>query len=328
MATYKAECLSHYYKARLRTRAAYAFGLIHWWARLAQPVSGLVNLITHAPGLRTLAKIAAGMPREREFPRFAREAFTHWFRRRRPQNNSAPAVLLWPDTFNNHFHPETAVAAVEVLEGAGYRVEIPSRTLCCGRPLYDYGMLDLAKRQLRMILEALQTPIRQGTPIVGLEPSCMAVFRDELKNLFPHDEDARRLSGQSFLMCEFIGLHPERFQIPTLGRKALVHGHCHHKAVLRFESNKHLLEQLGLDVDVLDAGCCGMAGSFGFEKNKYEISMRVGERVLLPAIRNAAEDTLIIADGFSCREQIAQTTGRRAVHSAEVLRMAATRSSA
>jgi len=158
---------------------------------------------------------------------------------------------------------------------------------------------------------------------VGLEPSCVAVFRDELINLFPEDRDAQRLSRQTFLLSELLVQDREKLTLPKLDRQAIVHGHCHQKAVLRMDDMEKVLRDLGLDVEVLDSGCCGMAGSFGFEAGEhYEVSMKCGEQVLLPAVRQAAEDTLIVADGFSCREQIAQATGRQALHLAEVLQMA------
>lgn len=231
-------------------------------------------------------------------------------------------MILWPDTFNNFFHPSTAEAAVEVLESTGCAVEVPRRNLCCGRPLYDYGMVDAAKLLLQKTLEALRQPIRNGVPVVVLEPSCAAVFRDELTNLYPHDEDARRLSEQTYLLSEFLDKRLPHYQPPQLGRKALVHGHCHHRAVMKMDAEEKVLQKLGLDFNLLDSGCCGMAGGFGFEKEHYDISIQVGERVLLPAVRQADSDTLIIADGFSCREQISQTTDREALHLADVIHLA------
>ncbi|HEX7182895.1 MAG TPA: FAD-binding and (Fe-S)-binding domain-containing protein [Thermoanaerobaculia bacterium] len=323
MATYKAEFLSHYYAGRLRPRPAYAFGLIYRWARLAAHAPRLVNFFSQTPGLRDLAKRAAGMAPERSIPAFASTTFRAWFARRGPHNESTRRVLLWPDTFNNHFHPEVAEAAVEVLERLGYDVDIPRRPLCCGRPLYDYGMLHLAKHQLREILDELRDEIRAGTPIVALEPSCAAVFRDELINLFSQDEDARRLSQQVFLLSELLVRDGTLDRLPPLRGRALFHGHCHQKALIPRDGVKEVLEKLGLEVEFPDSGCCGMAGSFGFEAGEhYEVSVACGERVLLPAVRAAAPDTLLIADGFSCHEQIAQGTGRRALHLAQVLRMA------
>ncbi|HEU5422017.1 MAG TPA: (Fe-S)-binding protein, partial [Nitrolancea sp.] len=231
--------------------------------------------------------------------------------------------LLWPDTFNNHFYPETLHAAVEVLEAAGFQVLLPPRPLCCGRPLYDFGMLDLARRLLDQILDALRPEIRAGVPLVGLEPSCVAVFRDELINLLPDDEDARRLSQQSYLLSEFLEQQAPDVTWPRLERKAVVHVHCHHKSLSGTAALQRTLDRLGLDWTLLDDSCCGLAGAFGYERgDHYTVSIKAGERVLLPAVRAAAPETVIIADGFSCREQIAQTTRRRALHPAQVLQMA------
>lgn len=324
MATYKAEFLSHYYEGKLRPRSAYVFGLIYWWARLGSMMPKLVNFISHAPGFSTVAKALGGIAQERNLPEFADQTFKSWFRNH--QNNKAaskPEVLLWPDTFNNHFMPETLVAGVEVLEAAGYNVRVPGQSLCCGRPLYDFGFLEKAEELLHQILDGLREDIRAGTPVVGLEPSCVAVFRDELCNLMPNDEDAKRLQKQTFTLAEFIQKEAENFDVPKLRRKAIVHGHCHHKAIMKMDEETQLLENMGLDFEQLQSGCCGMAGYFGYEKgDHYEVSVKAGERVLLPAVRDADEDTLIITDGFSCREQIKQETGKKAVHLAQVIQKA------
>jgi Fe-S oxidoreductase len=241
----------------------------------------------------------------------------------RPSADPAlPAVILWPDTFNNHFHPETAMAAVEVLEAAGFRVMVPQQSLCCGRPLYDFGMLDTAKGLLRRILTALQPEIRAGVPVVGLEPSCVSVFRDELCNLFPQDQDAQRLKNQTYMLAEFLEQRAPDFRFPKLAGTAVLHGHCHQKSVLDMASEETLLARLGLKITMPDSGCCGMAGAFGFEQKKYDVSIACGERVLLPAVRQADKETYVVSNGFSCREQIAQTTNRRALHIAQVLQMA------
>ncbi len=231
-------------------------------------------------------------------------------------------MLLWPDTFNNHFHPETAIAAVETLEAAGFAVGLPRGSHCCGRPLYDFGMLDLAKRLLRDILDDLRDEIAAGTPIVVLEPSCASVFRDELVNLFPDDANAQRLKAQTYLLSEFLERYAPDFHLPKLQRQAIVQGHCHQQAVLGMGSEERILRETLAEVKPVNGGCCGMAGAFGFEADHYDVSMACGERALLPAVRGAPKDTLIIADGFSCREQIAQSTDRRALSLAEVLRMA------
>ncbi len=322
MATYKAEFLSHYYQGRLRPTSAYGMGLIYWWARLASHMPAMVNFFTQTPLLSDLAKLVMQVSLQRKLPVFASQTFKAWFRQRGTLNQGQPRVILWPDTFNNYFHPEIAIAAVEVLEAAGYQVEVPEQSLCCGRPLYDHGMLDTAERLLRQILNTLEPQISEGIPIVGLEPSCVAVFRDELLNLFPNDENAHRLSKQAFLLSEFLEKEVPNYQPPQLHRKAVVHGHCHHKSIMGMSPEQAVLKKLGLDFKLLDSGCCGMAGSFGFEKSHYDVSIKCGERILLPAVRDAEQDTLIITDGFSCREQITQTTDRQPLHLAQVLQMA------
>src|SRR5262245_46296571 len=329
MATYKAEFLSHYYETNRRPMSAYAMGFVHRWARLASIAPWLVNAIAQAPGLTTLFKKLGGISPKREIPRFASRTFVSWFRGRErtpnpepriPNPESRTPVLLWPDTFNNHFHSETAIAATEVLEAAGFTVSIPQRSMCCGRPLYDYGFLTDAKQLLQDVMAGLAPAIRAGTPIVVLEPSCLAVFRDELVNLFPNDDTALRLSKQTFLLSEFLQTNAPGALASSPGGRVMLHGHCHHKAVAKLDEEEALLRATGAAVETLDSGCCGMAGSFGFEADHYELSLQVGELALLPAVRRASPDTLIVADGFSCREQIRQATGRRAVHLAEALR--------
>ena len=322
LATYKAEFLAHYHEGRPRPLNHYAFGNIDFWARLASNAPGLVNLTTQLPFLRDIAKLVAGIPSQRSIPAFAPQTFKRWFSRRRPRNPDGPAVVLWPDTFNNYFLPHTAKAAVDVLESAGFNVLLPQGNLCCGRPLYDFGMLDRAEDLLLQILDAMAPEIEAGIPIVGLEPSCVAVFRDELCNLFPSDERARRLSRQSFLLSEFLENYKNLIPLPKLERKAIVHGHCHHKSVLKMNAEEAVLSRVGLDYQTPAPGCCGMAGSFGFEDSKYDVSVAIGELELLPAVRKAPPDWFVIANGFSCREQIAQGTDRQALHLAEILQIA------
>lgn len=321
VATYRAEFLSHYYEGRRRPLHAHGFGRIDVWARLASHAPALANLFTQNQLTARVLKAIAGVSQNRKIPRFAKQTFRQWFRHRAAQPGGQTPVLLWPDTFTNHFYPEAGIAATEVLEAAGFAVQLPPDGLCCGRPLYDFGMLDQAKRQLRQILTALQSQIAADIPIVGLEPGCLSVFRDELINLFPKDPEAQKLSRLSFHLSEFL---VERMQkpLPWLRGKAIVHGHCHHKSILDWQSEVTLLRGLGLDCEVLDSGCCGMAGHFGFSREHYDLSQQIGERVLLPAVRSAPKEALLIADGFSCREQIAQSTDRRALHLAEVLQLA------
>ncbi|RKG57080.1 FAD-binding oxidoreductase [Corallococcus sp. AB011P] len=322
MATYKAEFLSHHYRGRLRPRQAYAFGLVMFWARVGGRMPWLANLVTHAPGLRALAKAAAGVHPARDIPRFDATPFQRRVRGRRVQQGPRGPVVLFPDTFNNFFQADTASAALEVLEAAGFEVHVPQGFVCCGRPLYDYGMLDTAKALLRHTLARFREEIRAGIPFVMLELSCAAVFRDELLNLFPHDEDAKRLAAQTYVLSELLQKRAPDFEVPRLEGKALVQGHCHHQAVMKFHDEQRWLDRTGLDWEKPDSGCCGMAGSFGYERGRYDVSQACGERVILPKVRGASRDTLLIADGFSCREQIRQATGRKPRHLAQVLQKA------
>ena len=321
MATYKAEFLSRFFKGRLRPPEAYSMGLIMIHARLAQFAPWLANLVTHAPVIKDVIKRLGGLTTEREMPPFATQTFKAWFRDRAPRNVGAPPVVLFPDTFNNFLHPEPMKATVEVLEDAGYRVIVPQESLCCGRPLYDYGMLDTAEAFLKRLVKTLAPYVREGIKVVGVEPSCVAAFRDELPNLLPHDEDARRLTRNTLTLAEFL-VNEANYEPPRLDREALVHGHCHQEAIMGMSSEQDLYERLGLDFEFLDSGCCGLAGSFGFEREHYDVSMKIGERRLLPAVRDADPDTLLIADGFSCKTQVEHATDRRALHTAQILKMA------
>jgi FAD/FMN-containing dehydrogenase/Fe-S oxidoreductase len=333
VATYKSEFLSHYYETNRRPISSLAVSNLHLWLRAATQVPGLVNLTTQLPGLRGLTKMLGKVPAQRRIPAVAPQSFKDWWQKKRsapPADDRASrplhigSVLLWADTFNNYFLPSTAIAAAEVLEAAGFKISVPRAHLCCGRPLYDVGMLDRAKALLLEIMDELLPEIEAATPIVVLEPSCAAVFRDELLNLFPEDERAHALSKQVFLLSEFL----EQFApdadvtIPKLARKALIHGHCHHKAIMKMTAEEAVLRRAGIEFTAPAPGCCGMAGAFGFEQDKYEISKAIGELELLPAVRQAPTDWLIVADGFSCREQIAQETDRQALHLAQVLQMA------
>jgi FAD/FMN-containing dehydrogenase/Fe-S oxidoreductase len=331
MATYRAEFLSHYYEGHRRPIHAYTFGLIDRWLRWGAVAPSLANVLSQTPGLSHALKAVLRVAPERRLPRLAASTFRQWATTyglrtvgasRGRESMDGADVVLWVDTFNNYFHPETSRAAVEVLQSAGYVVSIPRRTLCCGRPLYDFGLLDRAKDYLRSILDELRDVIDTGVPIVVLEPSCASVFRDELCNLFPTDQRANRLRSQTFLLSELLESGRKPYEPPILKRKALLHGHCHQKALMKMSHEEAVLRKMGITLDSPDSGCCGMAGAFGFEAGKFPVSQAIGERVLLPAVRTALPDTLIVADGFSCREQIGQATGRRAMHLAEVLKMA------
>jgi FAD/FMN-containing dehydrogenase/Fe-S oxidoreductase len=320
IATYRSEFLANYYQTHRRPLHAYAFGMVDKWLNLASVAPSLANVAMQAPGVSALAKKALDVAPQRSLPRLAPVSFRKWAS---SQNvpTSGGDVILWVDTFNNSFHPETTQAALDVLVAAGCRVFIPQDRLCCGRPLYDFGFLDQAVEYLRRILSALADPIDRGVPVVVLEPSCASVFRDELRSLLPDDERAGKLRAQTFLLSEFLERRVTGYAPPPLARRVMLHGHCHHKAILKMGDEEAILKRMGADLQTLDSGCCGMAGPFGMDAHKYDVSMAIGERVLLPAVRQADAETIIVSDGFSCREQIVQATGRHALHLADVLKL-------
>ncbi|MDQ2791370.1 MAG: FAD-binding protein [Actinomycetota bacterium] len=329
MPTYKAEFLHRHYHSwrRWRPRYAYAFGFIDQASRLAALMPEVVNAVTQTPGLSRLAKLAAGIDRRRPLPTFAPITLQQWFRDRGGsvnffgRNPHGRRVVLFPDTFNNHLHTDVGVACVEAIEAAGWQVVMPAVHVCCGRPLYDYGFLDAARHYLRRVLDTLRDEVRAGTPVVGMEPSCLAVFKDELGKLLPHDDDARRLARNVYHFAEFFTTFD--IEVPPLHRDALVWGHCHHRATGGMAPEHELLKRMGMTVQPLQGGCCGLAGSWGFENGKYDISLQCGEQALLPAVRSADLDTVIVADGFSCKTQIEQAgTGRGALHVAQVMKLA------
>jgi FAD/FMN-containing dehydrogenase/Fe-S oxidoreductase len=331
VATYKAEFLAHYYEENSRPLHAYAFGMIDRWAALGSKAPWLANFFSTAPGFRQILQSILHLSPKRTMPQLAGTTFQSWAKKKRvpslgSNSGSATAsgksdVILWADTFNNYFHPGTSRAALEVLQDAGFNVIVPQIHLCCGRPLYDFGLLAEAKQYLERVMTVLTKQIVAGVPLVVLEPSCASVFRDELRNLFPTDGRALKLRSQTFLLSEFLERYAPGYTPPQLSGKVLLHGHCHHKSIMGLGAEESLLKKTGADLQSIDSGCCGMAGPFGFEKDKYEVSQAVGERVLLPAVRNTPENTLIVSDGFSCREQIQQATGRRALHLAEALQL-------
>jgi Fe-S oxidoreductase len=228
--------------------------------------------------------------------------------------------VLWPDTFTNHLTPSIGQAAVEVLEAAGYQVIIPPEPLCCGLTWISTGQLATARRVLRRTVDALAPYLRDGVPVVGLEPSCTAVFRSDARELFPGDRDVQRLREQTVTLAELLRDHTDGWQPPQVGGQAIAQTHCHQHAIMGYDPDRALLSDAGVDLDVLDSGCCGLAGNFGFEAGHFDVSMACAERALLPAVRSASAETLVLADGFSCRTQIEQAdTDRVPVHLAEVL---------
>jgi Fe-S oxidoreductase len=303
MAAYKAEFLSHYYEARPRPLAVKAMARIGEWAPFAARVPALAN------ALGALGRSVAGLSTERRLPQLAPRSFRSGF----ASEGEGERVILFDDTFNNHFRPATARAAAKVLAHAGCRVELPREHVCCGRPYYDAGMLTQARAALQKTLRVLAP----GVPVVVLEPACLSVFRDELKQLFPDDARAQDLAARTLSLAEFLdrrGYAPRR----VLGR-ALLQGHCHQKALAGIAPDVKLLRAAGMEVEAPDSGCCGMAGSFGLRRETESASRRIAELSLLPRLRAAQSDTFIVADGFSCREQIEGLSGRETLHLAEVL---------
>ncbi|RXH56507.1 FAD-binding and (Fe-S)-binding domain-containing protein [Granulicella sibirica] len=321
MATWKSEFLAHHYEGRFHPLYHYAFGFMDRFANLASLAPSLANLPMRIPGIEAMIKQSLGIAPQRTIPRFAPSSFTSTFRYTPSSGSQASKdVLLWPDTWNNYFHPEALAAASEVLHASGHTVTTARKHICCGRPLYDFGFLDEARSYLRRILEEFAPQIDAGIPVVMLEPSCASVFQDELINFFPKDERAIRLSKQTVMLSQIVANSSSNWHPPQLsGRRIVVQGHCHQKALMTMKDDVRLLKATGAEIDMLDSGCCGMAGPFGFEADKYEVSQTLAERVLLPAVRAAAKEDILVSNGFSCREQISQNTDRRAVHLAEVL---------
>ncbi|ETK37123.1 FAD-binding and (Fe-S)-binding domain-containing protein [Microbispora sp. ATCC PTA-5024] len=319
MATYKAEFLSHHYSGRVRPAAHYSMGWLPVLARLAAFAPRAVNVLTHTPGLGALAKRAGGIEPARPVPYFADLRFSDWYRRRGPRGDGERGtVVLWPDTFTDNLTPHIGRAAVAVLESAGYRVVLPPRTLCCGLTWISTGQLGVAERVLRRTLRTLAPALRRGTPIVALEPSCAAVFRSDAANLLPHDRDAVRLKEQTRTLAELL-TRTDGWRPPRIDRDAVSQPHCHHHSVLGYDTDRHLLRDAGVRLDAV-GGCCGLAGDFGFTAGHLDVSLACAESELLPAVRDAGPETLILADGFSCRTQIENAgTGRQALHLAELL---------
>jgi Fe-S oxidoreductase len=323
MATYKAEFLSDYYRRHRRPFSAHLFGRIHQAATLAQYAPRLANGMARLPLSKRVLGGLFGIHPDRTLPAFAAQSFRGWFRKRGVAVGRERTVVLFPDTFTNFFEPQIARAAVKVLERAGFQVEIPAVDLCCGRPLFDQGMLNTAKRWLARVIATLSPLCDAGKTIVGLEPSCLLTFRDELPHLFPRDPRAARLAQSSLMLDEFLAREAPDLPLPALSGRALLHGHCHQKALAGLDTEVAFLKRIPtLKLETSDSGCCGMAGAFGYDADHYEVSRAIGERVLLPAVRSTDPQTIIISDGFSCRSQIAHfCSGRRAMHLAELLNL-------
>ncbi len=338
MAAYKAEFLAQHYKGRAHPLHHYIFGFADRLARWGSLVPSLTNALLSGPLTSPLVKHLAGIASEREMPRLARQSYQkEWMASGKGTmgvNGGGSTdglvadglvvdglVVLWPDTWNNYYHPKTLTAAETVLMEAGFQVDVPRGHICCGRPLYDFGLLDAARDYLARVLDRMAPQIEAGLPFIFLEPSCASVFKDELLELFPNDSRARRLSSQVWLLADWLAAKAPDFVAGRLdGAHILIHGHCHHKAVFGGPASEiALLRAAGAAVEPIEASCCGMAGPFGFEAEKFEVSKAIANDGLLPAVKTAGPLTMVVADGFSCREQIAQLGRREAMHFAEVL---------
>jgi FAD/FMN-containing dehydrogenase/Fe-S oxidoreductase len=325
MATYKAEFLAHHWQGRQwrRPRSDLALGWLPVTARL---VTGLrlapvVNAVTRTPVLRDLAVKLGGIE-DREVPLFAGQTLQQWYADRGPRGDGhRGTVVLWPDSFTNYFHPHVGQAAVEVLESAGWRVELPREPLCCGLTWISTGQLATAKKVLAKTVRALAPHVRDGGLVVGLEPSCTSVFRGDAHELFPDDQDVARLKDHTVTLAELLTEHSPGYTPPALHRKVMAQVHCHQHAVLKWDADAALLAKAGAETEHMETGCCGLAGDFGFQQGHGEISRAIAERALLPKLRAAHPAAVVLADGFSCRTQIHEldSGGREAMHLAELL---------
>jgi FAD/FMN-containing dehydrogenase/Fe-S oxidoreductase len=316
MATYKAEVLHQRYRRRPRPAAHYTLGWLPRWARLAAKAPRLANAVLRSTALSALAKRAGGIDARRPLPQFARQTFREWFAEHPPR--TGPPVLLWVDTFTDHFNPEVGKAAVRVLRDAGYDVQIPEKPVCCGLTWISTGQLDGARAQLHRTLDALDQAVRFGTPIVGLEPSCTAVLRHDLLRLLPDDPRAARVAAATRTLAELL-TRTQDWTPPSLaGVHAVAQPHCHQHAVMGWQADADLLAAAGASVDAV-GGCCGLAGNFGVERGHYEVSQAVAGTALLPAVHAAPHDAVVLADGFSCRTQLEQLARVQGVHLAQLL---------
>ncbi|HEX2419216.1 MAG TPA: heterodisulfide reductase-related iron-sulfur binding cluster, partial [Micromonosporaceae bacterium] len=316
--TYKAEVLHQSYRRRIRPRSHYTLGRLPLWARLASLAPRVTNQALSARVFAHAVRFATGMDQRRGLPRFAATSFRRWWRANAADRRTHGApVLLWVDTFTNYFSPEIGVAAVRLLEDAGFRVTIPQRAGCCGLTWISTGQLDAAQRILRRTVAGLLPAVNADIPVVGLEPSCTATLRSDGLDLLDTPQ-AKRVASATRTLGELLsnvaGWEPPRLD----GQPVVAQPHCHHSAVMGWDTDAALLRRAGAQLTRV-AGCCGLAGNFGVERGHYEVSVVVAETGLLPAVRAAPEDALLLADGFSCRTQLADLADRRAVHLAQLL---------
>ncbi|MGO4382673.1 FAD-binding and (Fe-S)-binding domain-containing protein [Specibacter sp. RAF43] len=331
MSTYKAEFLHHHYKGRLRPMAHYAMGWLPLTSRVLEAVPGAARFVNLALGIRPveeLVKRLAGIEPRRRMIYFAPQTLRKWFGKQRGSGVHAvdernrPTVMLWPDTFNNFNSPGVGQAAVEVLEAMGYRVVLPDGPVCCGLTWHSTGQLEMAKRVISQTLNSLGSALDGNMPIIGLEPSCTVMLTDEITELLPDDPRAAKLARQVVTLADIVAAHQGAWPFGEIKVKAISQVHCHQEAKGSYDPDKAVLQRLGIDTDVIGSGCCGLAGNFGFEPGHWDVSQALGERELFPKIRTKDETTMVLADGFSCRTQVTQGTGAKAIHLAEVLKLA------
>ena len=316
MATYKAEALHQRYRGRLRPRSHYALGRLPRWARLAQPFARLTNRMLQASAMQRLARGAAGIDQRRSLPAFAPTSLRQWALKRGGQ--PSPDVVIWADSFTDNFAVSSGQAAVAVLEDAGLRVGFVDEPVCCALTWISTGQLTAARRILKRTITTLDAYVAAGTPVVALEPSCLATIRSDAVELVPGHRTSEVARGV-FSLAEFLQTL-QGWEPPDLsGVEIVAQPHCHHTAVLGWEADAVLLERSGAKVTRV-GGCCGLAGNFGVEKGHYEVSVAIAEHALLPAVRKAGDSAVVLADGFSCRTQLEDLAGVRAVHLAELLR--------
>ncbi len=317
---YKSEFLYHYYRGTVRPPVSYLMGYIGLLAPLGARFYQLANFLADAPLIGLAAKVATGIAPERSIPLFAPQPFTQWFARNKTGQAGKKKVVLYTDVFNNYFYPHTLQAAYLILRNWGYNVIVPPGRIYAPRPLLHYGFLDSAISEIRKAVQKLSAYIREGIPVIFCEPSSASVYRDEVPALFPAEPDMQRMTENSVLLSEFI--EQNSLPLPVLSGKAVFHAHCHQRAVLNPDAARNIIRKLGLDFSEPQKTCCGMAGSFGYEAKKYPISQKIGETKLFPEIRSAPPDSYIVAEGFSCRTQIKDGTGRSPLHVSELLLLA------
>ncbi len=326
MARIKAEFLHNYQSVHgvpLRSRF---FGEIGLFLHLIQPFAGIVNFFLHRTAFRWLLDKTLGITRYRSLPTISSRSFRRWFAEHTTRAEGDP-VLLFVDTFTNAYYPETGIAAVNVLEAAGYKVIVAKGQVCCGRPMISKGLLERARKMAERNLTVLTPFAEQGIPIIGLEPSCLVTLRDEYLEFFPDDWRSAAVAKAARMIDEFMvepgddGRRPiDRLQIMTKPSRILVHGHCYMEASSGIGPSLEMLRATGAEVKEIEPGCCGLAGSFGYEREHYELSMKVGEMIVLPAVRKGvAEGAEIAASGVSCRAQILEGASILARHPIELL---------